>query len=513
MQEISGGNPNIYSDDSAIDIDKIGSAIIRRLWLIILTALLFAAGVYSFAKVTYVEQYISSATLAFTTTTYITQTDEDDKVTGIITQKKHYAGSDSERYQFLLKSDVMVQKIYNDLEGKYNKGEIENSLSVGSTEINGIFVVHVINNDNKFCEDAINVIIETFPDYLKSFDTSLGIDVIKNASIPAVFNESGAATKSFYGFIIGAALIIIIIFVAEVLSDTVRQIDDIRNKTNTKFLGSIPTIEGKKGHLFKKSRSGNLLLTDENQVNFSFIESFKAIRTKIENIASEKGYKLFVVTSTFENEGKTTVAINLACALAQKGKSVLLVDCDLRKPSIMRLVGIKEDGKSGLIQIIKDQSTYVESIKFIKPLGIFVLPSGGVSPKSTEVLDADKVRDVLNKAGAQFDFVIIDTPPAHVVADCLVVAPLADAMIFTIKRDYAKINDINDTLEEIASADIDIIGSVLTMSNEEGSGRYLSRRGGLYYYRHRRGYYKGYYKRYKPYGYDEKPEKKNSDDK
>lgn len=508
MQERAELNPNMYTEESAIDLGRIGMAIYNGLWAVLLAAVVFSSLFYFYAKTSYVENYVSGATLAFTSTTRIIEKDENGNEIGSTTQKKPYTEKDVERYQFLLKSDVMLQNIYDSLNGVYDKNKIEKSLSVSSTAITGIFTVSVTSTDKKFCEDAIEVVIGIFPDYLKSFDSGLGIDVIKNAKPPVVLNESHAAKKAFYGFIAGASLVILIIFITEVLSDTVKQTDDIRSKTNLKFLGAIPTVESDKKYKNKRKNGHGLLLTDENKANFSFIESFKAIRTKVESIAAEKGYKLFVVTSTFENEGKTTVAINLACALAQKGKSVLLIDCDLRKPSVMRMVGIKDDGKSGLIHIIKGNANYVDSVKFIKPLGIFVLPSGGVSPKSTEVLDADKVKEVLNAAREEFDFIIIDTPPAHIVADCLVVAPLADAMIFTIKRDYAKIRDINDTLEEIASADIDVIGTVLTMSNQDGSGRYFSRRGGLYYYyRRRKGYYKGYYKKYTPYGYEANDDK------
>lgn len=506
MQERSDANLNMFNDDSGIDIDRIGGAVFQKLWAIILAGVLLASLFYFYAKTTYIEEYISSATLAFTTTTYITEQDENGNAIRVITQKKHYSATDVERYQFLLTSDTMVQKVYEVLGKEYSEYKIENSLLVNSTAISGIFTVSVSNDDKKFCADAINVVIETFPDYLKSLDTSLGIDVIKHPKAPVVSNDDGAAKKALYGFIIGAALIVGIVFVTEILSNTVRQIDDIRESINANFLGSVPTVEGKKGLLRKKKQKSALLLTDENKVSFSFVESFKAIRAKVENIAAEKGYKLFIVTSTFENEGKTTIAINLACALAQKGKSVLLVDCDLRKPSVMSMAGIKEDDKTGLIQIIKDKATYAEAVKFIKPLGIFVLPSGGTSTKSTEVLDADKVKDVLNKASAEYDYIIIDTPPAHVVSDCLVIAPLADALIFTIKRDYAKIKDINDTIEEISTTDVDIIGSVLTMSDEDGSNRYFSRRGRLYYYRYRRGYYKNY----GPYGYETDSEKKRT---
>ena len=508
MQQKAEINPGMYADESAIDLGRIGMAILNGLWAVLLSGLAFSCLFYFYAKTVYVENYVSSTTLAFTTTKQIVEKDEAGNEIGLVTQKKPYTEKDVERYQFLLKSDLMLQKIYDSLDAEYDKNKIEKSLSVTSTNIAGIFTVSVTSTDAEFCEKAIKVVIDTFPEYLKRFDSGLGIDVIKNAKTPVVVNESGAAKKAFYGFVSGASLVMLIIFIIELLSDTVKQTDDIRNKTNLKFLGAIPTVEGEKKYKGKKKNAPGLLLTDETKANFSFIESFKAVRTKVESIAAEKGYKLFVVTSTFENEGKTTVAMNLACALAQKGRSVLLIDCDLRKPSVMRMAGFKDDSKSGLIQIIKGSSTYVDSIKFIKPLGVFVLPSGGVSPKSTEVLDAGKVKEVLNTARDEFDFVIIDTPPAHIVADCLVVAPLADAMIFTIKRDYAKIRDINETLEEIASADIDVIGSVLTMSNQEGSGRYFSRRGMYYYYRRRKGYYKGYYKRYTPYGYEASDNKK-----
>lgn len=485
-----------YDEDSAIDLARIGLALLHKLWVIILIALLSATAVYFYSKATYVESYVSSATLAFTRTDRITQTDENGNETGVLIQKKHYTEKDVERYQFLLKSDAVVQKVFDALQGEYTLSEIEKSLSVNSTSVTGIFTVNVASTDYEFCTQAIVALIDAFPEYLKSFDTGLGIDVIKNAKPPTVMNESRAPQKALYGFIAGAALVIFIILITEVLTDTVRGIEDVRSKTDIKFLGAIPTVRLGQKNKHQRLQTG-LMLTDESKTNFAFIESFKAIRIKVESIAAEKGYKLFAITSTLENEGKTTVAINLACALAQKGRSVLLVDCDLRKPSIMRTVGIKDDGKSGLIQIIKGESTYAESIKFIKPLGVFVLPSGGISAKSTELLDADKVKNVFSKAATEFDFVIIDTPPAHIVADCLVVAPLADALIYTIKTNHAKISTINETLEEVASANIEIIGSVLTMSNEEGSGKYFYPRGKRYHQRRNR-----YCNNHYTYGYE-----------
>jgi len=500
MQERYDNGNNYYSDDSSIDITRIAGALLRKLWLVVLAAVIMAVLFYLYAVKTYVPSYTSGATLAFTTTKFVVTT-EDGKETGIGTEKKHYGERDVQRYQFLIKSDEMVSRIKNEvktiLQKDYTNSFIENSLYVGTARINndeitGIFNINVISTDKAFCREAIKVIIDVFPGYLKGFDSTLGIDVIKNPKEPYVNNGDGALQKAFYGAVIGAAAVVGLVFLIEILSDTVKSVSDIRSRTNLKVIGTVPIIDDPKRIRGKKSSQKSLLITDEDTVGFTFIESFKSIRTKIENVAAEKGYKTFVVTSTFEDEGKTTVAVNIACALALKGKSVLVIDCDLRKPSVLEMIGLKEDEKAGLIQIIKNKATYMDSIRFVKHLGIFVLSSGGVSPKSTQFLDADKVRDVLEKAKAEFDYIIIDTPPAHVVSDSLVIAPLAEAMIFTIKKDYAKINDINDTIEEISTVDIDILGTIFTMSNAYVSGRYYSLRWNIYRYRYRRGYYNSY---------------------
>jgi Mrp family chromosome partitioning ATPase len=123
----------------------------------------------------------------------------------------------------------------------------------------------------------------------------------------------------------------------------------------------------------------------------------------------------------------------------------------MRKPAILKVLGLKETDEFGLIPIIKGESTYAESIKYIKSVGIFVLSSGGCTMKSTEMLDIEKVKTVFDQAREEFDYIIIDTPPARVVTDAMVIAPLVDALIFAVRSDYAKINHINDTIEELSA--------------------------------------------------------------
>jgi len=485
--------------EGGIDLRRMLRSVFSRWWLIVLAGIVCAAGMFAFAKYTYVESYESRATLAFTITTKQYTYNSEGKIVKTEEVIKPYSGIDVARYQYYLNSDEMVQTVYARLNRKYTVSQIRSSLIIRGTEIAGIFTIYVQNQNKQLCQDAISVILDEYPNYLKKFDTGLGIQKIIDHSTPYIVTNDKAFQKALFGFLAGAFVVVAVLFVIEVLSNTVRSTDDIRENTNLRLLGSVPLEEETRTKGGKKKPLPDaLLISDPKTVSFSFIESFKAIRTKVENISAEKGYKSFVITSTFENEGKTTVAINLACALAQKGKSVLLIDADLRKPSVLKMIGLKEDDKSGLIQIIKDKAAYADSIKFIKPLGIFVMPSGGVSPASSQFLDTDKVKEILEKAKAEFDYVIIDTPPAHVVSDCLVVSRISDALIFTIKMDYAKVEDINETLEEIDVTDIDVVGSIFTMSALSNGSYIAPRRGGAYRYRYKRGYY--YYRGYRGYG-------------
>ncbi len=497
MQELDVGK-NIYYNESgsSLDIGRLAKNLLSKLWLMLLVGVVFSGAAFAIAKATYVESYKASMTLGFMETKYVVVRDysnSKDNSTQYKEETKFYSNADIAYYQYLIKGDEMLNNIQKTLAAdevgkEYPTSFIENSLSVEDTGIGGFFQISVTSTDEGYCERALNVVLKEFPQYVQSYDNTISIKVIKNPTAPVVCNSDAATTKAIYGFALGAFIVAFIIFIMTVATKTVLSLDELRRDINVNVLGAVPLVEKRSG-LFnqkRKSPQGSLLITDSSKVSFAYVESFKAIRTKIENIKAEKGYKAFVVTSTYEDEGKTTVSVNIACSLAQKGKSVLLIDSDLRKPAVLHAVGVKSDTHYGLIPIIKGTSTYVDSIKFIKSLGIFVLPTGGISLKSTEVLDTDKVRAVIEQARKEFDYIIIDSPPSHVVSDSMVIAPLADGIIYNIRRDYAKVNDINRTIEEIKSADIEIIGAVFTMSEGEDNSRYY----------HRKGKYSGYYGRY-----------------
>ena len=481
----------LFGGGGGLDLFKLLRALLRRAWAVVMVGVVFAAAGYFFAKATYVPTYVEKATLEFTSTKYIKVADATGKEE-LVTVVVPYENNDVSRYSMLMKSDAMLYNLSEKLKNEYSVGMLRDAMTLTETAVSGIFGLEVSGLDPTFCSKVMDALLDVFPDYMRTSASTINIRLINYPSAPTINNSDNSVKIALLAFMAGALLIALIVVLVEIFSDTVKDIDDIRNKTNVAVIGSIPYVGKSTGLINKKPLfTGGLLITDEDKVSFAFIECVKSIRTKIENLSANKGFKTFIVTSTYENEGKTTVAINIATSLAQKGKSVLLMDADLRKPAILRTIGVKYDDKSGLIPIIKGESTYQESIKYVKSLGLFILPSGGITQKSSEVLDADKVRQVIEQARKEFDFIIIDTPPSRVVSDSLVISALADSLVFVIRKDHAKLSDINETLEEIAGTNIDIAGAVFTMNDDESRGRILNKGGsGI----------SRYYKRYYRYG-------------
>ncbi|HZK39573.1 MAG TPA: polysaccharide biosynthesis tyrosine autokinase [Clostridia bacterium] len=492
MEQKSGKN-RAEESLSATFLVRVANVIVKKLWILAVVALFLGACFFLVARVLHVEEYRSKTVIAITQTTYITALDKDGNEIKVVSKQSIYDENDANKYQVLLKSDHIAGKVSSAIPGQYTRQEIVASLALSKALTSGIFTIEVTNEDEHFCDVAIHAIKQEFPEYLKSFDPSLGVVVINDPQKPVVSNKHQPLKMGLLGFFIGAFLVVLILYISEIIRDTIKSADDIRYRLNIKVLGIMPTIDQYKRVFSNKKLMRCPILNNENKVSFSFIENFKAIRTKIENSVKDNEHKVFAVTSTFENEGKTTVAVNLACVLSQKGKSVLVIDCDLRKPSVMRMVGIREDGKNGVIQVVKKEAAYTDAIKYVKSLGIFVLPSGGTTNKSTEIVGSVEFEKILEQVRKEFDYVIIDTPPAHVVTDCLVLAPLVDSLIFVIRVDYARTKEIVNTIEDIEGTNVDLIGSVLTMVDEKDSNSYFSGWGGSDYYRRGKSYYSGYY--------------------
>lgn len=212
-------------------------------------------------------------------------------------------------------------------------------------------------------------------------------------------------------------------------------------------------------------------------------ESFRHLRTNLEFLAvptqlesTADGARVLMVTSSRPAEGKSTVAANLAAALAETSASVLLVDADLRRPSVARLLDV--EGAAGLTTVLLGQAAVADVVQEWGPVGLQVLASGPVPPNPVELLGSPAMADLMQGLRAEYDYVVVDTAPLLPVADAAVLSRLADGVIVVANAGLTRRHQLTESLGNLGRVDAPVLGVVLNaVQRDEESYSYRQRDG------------------------------------
>ena len=206
------------------------------------------------------------------------------------------------------------------------------------------------------------------------------------------------------------------------------------------------------------------------KISQTFLEAIRVLRARIEKDAKKNDLKVFLVTSAAPGEGKSTIAANIAMALSMRGAKVVLVDCDLRNPSVRARLYMQEDGP-GLYEYLSDQVDLKEVLIWNQKYKMYVVPGGEAIENGSELIDSPKMFELLEELKKTAEYVILDTAPVGVLTDTAVLAEAADAALFVVKQDYAKRSAILDGIGQLAESKIYISGCILNGA-QAGIGGY-----------------------------------------
>ena len=187
-------------------------------------------------------------------------------------------------------------------------------------------------------------------------------------------------------------------------------------------------------------------------------ESYRSLRTNIQYSSIDKQVKTLVVTSSNAGEGKSTVAGNLAYTFFQSGKRVLIIDCDLRKPSLHRKFNVSNE--VGLTDVLVGTSELNKVMKKIDD-NLYLLTTGTLPPNPAEIIGSNTMENFLDECKINFDYIILDTPPILPVTDSKLLAIKADATVLVVRSEISKLKHVSQAFKELGKVNADVIGTIL----------------------------------------------------
>lgn len=201
-------------------------------------------------------------------------------------------------------------------------------------------------------------------------------------------------------------------------------------------------------------------------VPFAVVESYKAIRTNLMFLLSQTRSHTFEISSSLPGEGKSSCAVNLAIAFSQLGSKILLIDADLRKPSVYRKLRLQN--AKGLSSVLVDFCTFQEAVMQINN-NFDVLLSGPIPPNPSELLGSEQMTRLLDSVKDKYDYIIIDTPPINVVSDAVVLAAKTEGIVMIVQDKKTTHDEFQKAVSSLSFADARLLGVVLNSSAEKNA--------------------------------------------
>lgn len=406
---------------------------ILNCWLIVLAAIIGFSSVYVLEKSVYKPVYTSSATLMVQVKTGTYQA---------------YTNLSASTEMATIFKEVFVQPSMKEKATEYlGKERFEGSLNASVLTNTNIITLSVTSDDPETAYYELKAVLEVYPQISESIFSNAVLDVVRPPEVPkAPSNSSSSLYKDLIMLGVVAAVAGAIV-VLSLLRDTIKDEKSFNKKIGAPHLVTIN--KENKYHTFKdflKHKKSKQLVTDVFS-SFKYTESYQKIAAKLEYYKRTHGDKIFLVTSVAANEGKTTVSVNTALTLANRGNRVALLDMDLLKPSVPIVLDLDYPEGADLGSILSGEAKVEHfSLQNYKSGLLKVGLNKGKHRNFADWINVSPVKETIDKIAEDFDFVIIDSMPISASADISAIAKLADKSILVIKADYVQTGEINDAV-------------------------------------------------------------------
>jgi polysaccharide biosynthesis transport protein len=277
------------------------------------------------------------------------------------------------------------------------------------------------------------------------------VSVVDKADVPLFPFKPDLQRNALIGLLLGLMAGLAFAFLLEYLDDSIKFPDEVERFTGLTLLGVIPKVNA------RGPSAANLATTD---LRSPIAEAYRSVRTALQFSTAKGAPRTLVVTSCTKNEGKSTTAMSIAVALAQMGKRTLLVDADMRNPSLHRMLGTQHTaGLSNLLTGSIDPITLTQTTGFHN---LYFMSSGPIPPNPVELLSGPNLSKLLGENETNFDHVVVDAPPVLGIADSIVLASRVEACVFVVQSMGTRKSSVRSALRRLHQANVRPLGAILT---------------------------------------------------
>lgn len=427
--------------------------ILRKHWIAGVLALLVALGVTGGLVATSTPQYTASTTAIATSSSGQAQTSTSDSASGMTSIATRLATV-----------PAVLQPVIDRLGLNTSVDALASQVSAVA-DANGFITISATSSNPKQAADIANTVYtsltrqiadDSFASDKTGVLATLRLSVIKQAETPGKPSAPNVTKMWFIGLLAGIVLGFLAVIVAEFSDKKIRREEDVQRTVGAPVVVSVPKTSVFKGSapVVVSNPAGRAAETIRRlALNLVFISPDRAAMPNVT-----------VVTSAGPNEGKTTIATNLAAAIVESGKRVLLIDTDLRKPSVANMLDI--NGKVGLAHVLAGQASLDETVqRYWKP-NFHVLPAGEQHGNPSILINSQAMEKLLAAASQQYDNVIVDSTPMSVANDAAVFARQGCTLLMVVGQGTGLKKLLRDTAREFAMINVAPAGAVFNMVKE-----------------------------------------------
>lgn len=374
---------------------------------------------------------------------------------GDLNQGSTYTQSQMLSFAELANKPVVLDQVIDDLGLDTTAGQLRGKVSATTTSDTVLLDVTVIDRDPRLAAriansvaDALGNVVQQYSPRNDSDTATILARVVDPADVPSSPSSPNTRLTLIAGLLVGFSAGVLITLLRDRIDTRLRSERDLRLITTAPLLGAIqldPDSDESDPMFHRDPRS-------------PLAEAYRRVRANLQFVGVDDGNLSLVVTSSSQSDGKTTVVANLALALAEADARTILIDGDLRRPAVATLTGI--EGSVGLTTVLSGKARLSDVIQPWGDTQLDILPSGAIPPNPSELLSSGAMTRLIEELRAEYEVILIDTPPVLAVADATILARLTSGAVVVVDREKSRAPQLRKSIEALGQAGVTLLGLV-----------------------------------------------------